>query len=81
MPIKTHTIILRKGNPFMCQALRELMKEEIQEAEEKAAQKAVDSSRIADIKNLMKKFGMDTKTIMDGMNISATDQLRYMAML
>ena len=65
----------------MCQALRELMKDEIQEEIQEAEKKAVDTSRITDIKNLMKKFGMDAKTVMEGMGISAADQLRYMAML
>ena len=72
---------IRKENPFMCQALRELMKEEIQEEIQAAEKKAVDTSRITDIKNLMKKFGIDAKTVMEGMGISAADQLRYMAML
>ena len=72
---------IRKENPFMCQALRELMKDEIQEEIQEAEKKAVDTSRITDIKNLMKKFGMDAKTVMEGMGISAADQLRYMAML
>ena len=76
---------IRKENPFMCQALRELMKEEIQEEikaeRQDAAQKAADATTIANIKSLMKKFGMDAKTIMDGMSISTADQLRYMAML
>ena len=65
----------------MCQALRELMKEEIQEEIQTAEEKAVDNSTIAHIKNLMKKLGMDAKTVMEGMGISAADQLRYMAML
>ena len=76
---------IRRENPFMCQALRELMKDEIQEeiqtAVQAAEKKAVDTSRVTDIKNLMKKFGMDAKTVMEGMGISAADQLRYMAML
>ena len=57
------------------------MKDEIQEEIKTAEEKAVDTSRLADIKSLMKKFGMDAKTIMDGMSISAADQLRYIAML
>ena len=76
---------IRRENPFMCQALRELMKDEIQEeiqtAVQAAEKKAVDTSRVTDIKNLMKKFGMDAKTVMEGMGISAADQIRYMAML
>jgi len=61
----------------MCQALRELMKDEIQEE----IQTAVDSSKIKDIKNLMKKLGLDAKAAMDTLDISAADQIRYMAML
>ena len=76
---------IRRENPFMCQALRELMKDEIQEEIQTAVQEgkkeAVDNSTIAHIKNLMKKLGMDAKTVMEGMGISAADQLRYMAML
>ena len=69
----------------MCQALRELMKEEIQEEiqEEIKAERqdAADSSRVTDIKNLMKKLGLDAKAAMEALNISAADQLRYLAML
>ena len=72
---------IREENPFMCQALRELMKDEIQEEIKAAEEKAVDEKLITSIKNLMKKFGMDAKTVMEGMGISAADQLRYMAML
>ena len=72
---------IREENPFMCQALRELMKDEIREEIQEAEKKATDAAIIANIKSLMQKFGMDAKTIMDGMSISAADQLRYMTML
>ena len=76
---------IRKENPFMCQALRELMKEEIQEeiqnAVQEAEKKAVDTSLIGIIKNLMKNSKCDAKTAMEKMGLSAADQLRYMAML
>ena len=80
---------IREENPFMCQALRELMKDEIQEeikaAEEKAAQeatiKAVDATTIANIKSLMQTLSMDAKAAMETLRISASDQIRYMAML
>ena len=72
---------IREENPFMCQALRELMKDEIQEEIREERQEAVDESTITHIKNLMKKLGMDAKTVMEGMGISTADQLRYMAML
>ena len=72
---------IRKENPFMCQALRELMKDEIQEEIKAERQDATDTTIIASIKSLMQKFGMDAKTIMDGMSISAADQSRYLTML
>ena len=80
---------IREENPFMCQALRELMKDEIQEeikaAEEKAAQeatiKAVDATTIANIKSLMQTLSMDAKAAMETLRISTADQIRYMAML
>ncbi len=68
---------IRRENPFMCQALRELMKEEIQEEK----QEAVDESTVTHIKNLMKKLGLDAKAAMETLGISTADQLRYMAML
>ena len=72
---------IRKENPFMCQALRELMKDEIQEEIQTAEEKAVDKSTVAHIKNLMKKLGLDAKAAMETLGISAADQLRYLAML
>ena len=72
---------IREENPFMCQALRELMKDEIQEEIHEAETRATDATIIASIKSLMQKFGMDAKTIMDGMSISAADQSRYLTML
>ena len=65
----------------MCQALRELMKDEIQEEIKAAEEKAVDETLVTSIKNLMKKLGLDAKAAMDTLDISAADQIRYMAML
>ena len=80
---------IREENPFMCQALRELMKEEMEEEIQTAVQTAVkeaetratDKSRVTDIKNLMKKLGLDAKAAMEALNISVADQSRYMTML
>ena len=72
---------IRKENPFMCQALRELMEDEIQEEIQTAEQKAVDETLVTSIKNLMKKLGLDAKAAMETLGISAADQLRYMTML
>ena len=69
----------------MCQALRELMKEEIQEEikaeRQDAAQKAIDTTWLTAFKNLMMKKKCDAKTAMEELCISAADQLRYKAML
>ena len=65
----------------MCQALRELMKDEIQEEIQTAEQKAVDETLVTSIKNLMKTLGLDAKAAMETLGISAADQLRYMTML
>lgn len=76
---------IRRENPFMCQALRELMKDEIQEEiqaeRQDAAQKAVDTTWLTAIRNLMSKKKCDAKTAMEELCISAADQLRYIAML
>ena len=72
---------LREENPFMCQALRELMKEEIQEEIQEAEKKATDAAWITAIKNLMKESKCDASTAMKKLCISANDQLRYIAML
>ena len=63
---------LKRRDPFMCEALRELMKEEIQEER----QDAVDIALIAAIKNQMKTLGLDASKIMESMGLSAADQLR-----
>ena len=69
----------------MCQALRELMKDEIREEikaeRQDAAQKAADAAWVTAIKNLMQESKCDAKTAMKKLCISAADQLRYMAML
>ena len=65
----------------MCQALRELMKDEIQEEIQEAEKKAVDATWLTAIKNLMQKKKYDAKTAMEELSISAADQIRYMAML
>ena len=72
---------IRKENPFMCQALRELMKDEIQEEIQTAEKNAADAAWITAIKNLMQESKCDAKTAMKKLCISAADQLRYMAML
>ena len=68
---------LKRRDPSMCEALRDLMKEEIQEDN----QKAVDIALITVIKNQMKKLGWDANRTMENMGISEKDQIRYVTML
>ena len=68
---------IKRRDPLMCEALKDLMKEEIQEEN----QKAVDVATIAMIRNTMKSLGLDATKVMDSMGIPATDQLRYAARL
>lgn len=57
----------------MCQVLRKLMKNEIQNEK----QKAIDMSLIAVIKNLMRNSGCDATTAMEKLGIPTTNQIRY----
>ena len=68
---------IKRRDPVMCEALRELMKDEIQEER----QDAVDIATIAMIRNIMKKMGYDGPKAMDFLDIPAADQLRYAARL
>ena len=64
---------IKRRDFAMCEALRDLMKDEIQEER----QKAVDVSLIAAIKNLMQRTGWDAAKAMDYIGIPAADQMRY----
>ena len=61
----------------MCEALRDLMKEEIQEERQEAA----DIALIAAIKSTMESLGLDATKAMNIMIISERDQIRYAAKL
>ena len=65
----------------MCEALRDLMKEEIQEERQEERQEAADIALIAVIRNQMKNMGWDATRTMDNMGISEKDQIRYAAKL
>lgn len=65
----------------MCEALRELMKDEIQEEKDEAVKAAKDKTRLDSIKSLMKKMKLTAKQAMDALSISTSDQKRYSSML
>ena len=68
---------VRRRNPAMSDGLKEFMKDIIEEEN----QKAVDTSLIAAVKNLMKKYGWDANTAMESIGIPESDQIRYAARL
>ena len=61
----------------MCQALKELMKEEI--AEERA--EATADTKLVDIKKIMKNLKMTAKQAMQALEIPDAEQAKYSAML
>ena len=69
----------------MCQALKDLMKEEI-EAEKAAvataaATTATAKTKLVDIKELMKNMKWTAEQAMKALGITAEDQAKYSAML
>ena len=69
--------IIKRRDPTICEALRDLMKEEIQEERQEAA----DIALIAAIKSTMESLSLDATKAMNIMNISERDQIRYAAKL
>ena len=69
----------------MCEALRKLFSEEIEEekneAVKTATEAATDKTQLASIKSLMKKMKLTAEQAMDALSISASDQKRYSSML
>ncbi|MBR3316797.1 MAG: hypothetical protein IKG21_03095 [Atopobiaceae bacterium] len=57
----------------MCEALRELMKDEIREEK----QKAIDIALVAAVRSLMEKGGVSASEAMNLIGVPPTDQLRY----
>jgi len=65
----------------MCEALRDLMKDEIQKEIQDAQQAATDAANIAAIRNLKAKQNLNNAQAMDTLGISPADQIRYAPML
>ena len=66
---------IKRRDPILCEALRDLMKEEIQEERQEAA----DIVAVAMIKNAMKTLGLDAINAMKSLGVSEKDQIRYAA--
>ena len=84
---KNYNIRFREGTTEaerrenMCQALRDLMKDEIDE--EVATKRAEERTKtvIENIKKMMKNLKITAAQAMQALEISEKDQARYMAML
>lgn len=72
---------VKRRDPIMCEALRQLMKDEIQAEKDAATKAATDNSRLASIKSLMKKMKLTAQQAMDALSIPVSDQKRYSSML
>lgn len=70
---------IRRDDPFMCEALRELMKDEIAEREQKADEKARQENSIELIRNLMETMKMTAEQAMDALKVPVNDRKKYMA--
>ena len=65
----------------MCEALRELMRAEIDEEIEKAADKREETTTLKNIKNVMEGLKYTAEQAMELLKIPADDQSRYLAKL
>lgn len=70
---------IRRDDPFMCEALRELMKDEIAEREQKADEKARQENSIELIRNLMETMKMTAEQAMEALKVPVKDRKKYMA--
>ena len=72
---------LKRRDPIMCDALRALMKPEIEEekraAREQGLEQGVDQNRIESIKNLMDSLKFTPQQAMDALKIPASEQPKY----
>ena len=66
-----------RGDDKMCEALRELMKDEI----DKEVQQGSEATRLDDIKNIMKNLKLPAEKAMEILGISDGDFSKYMSML
>lgn len=66
-----------RRDSVMCQAMRELMKDELEEVDLKATTR----TRIDDIRNLMDSFGISAEQAMDALKISKSERVNYLSRL
>ena len=72
---------MKRRYPEMCEALRELMRPEIDAEIEKEADKREETTTLTNIQNLMKTLKLTAQQAMDALLIPADDQSKYLAKL
>ena len=65
----------------MCEALRELMKDEIAEREQKTDEKARQENSMELIRNLMETMKITAEQAMEALKVPVKDRKKYMAVL
>lgn len=65
----------------MCEALRELMKDELAEERREGMKMGVFENAVLLIRNLMENTGVSAEKAMENLGISAADRSKYMAKL
>ena len=63
----------------MCEALRELMKDEIAEREQKTEEKARQENSMELIRNLMETMKITAEQAMEALKVPVKDRKKYMA--
>ena len=72
---------MKRRYPEMCEALRELMRPEIDEEIEKEVDRSVENNTLKNIRNLMKTLKLTAQQAMDALLIPDKDQSKYLAKL
>ena len=65
----------------MCQALYEIMKDDIDSRVQQSMRQGAAQEKVSNIKNLMKNTGWSAQQAMNALSIPSADQARYAAML
>ena len=60
-----------------CEALRELMKDEIEEEKKNAAKQATENVRMTDIRELMRNLKLTAEQAMQALGIAEQDRAKY----
>ena len=72
---------MKRRYPEMCEALKELMRPEIDEEIEIAADKREETTTLKNIKNVMESFKVTAQQAMEALKIPMADQAKYVAKL